>query len=104
MSAVADQVRDLLAQLGDTPDQVADRLRALGIKGERYGNCCPVANYLASEVPACFFRVYEHGVAIYKAPYVSAYDRADVPGPVERFIRRFDEEHGPYLDLVEVAS
>lgn len=90
-------IAQLLAELGDTADDVADRLRALGIKGERgVGEHCPIANLLHSNG-------YEGAEVdtdtIY--PEGSFGDvEVDAPEPVEEFIRRFDD--GVYLDLIVV--
>lgn len=41
------KVRKSLNKLGSNPDQVADKLRKLGIKGERGSEAsCPIARYL----------------------------------------------------------
>lgn len=50
--ALAELVRAALAGLGKTADQVAETLRTAGIVGAREDGCaCPVALYLAREVP-----------------------------------------------------
>jgi hypothetical protein len=95
-------LRQLLADLGDTPDAVADRLRALDIKGKPVsGDCCPIARY-----------VIRHGFAWASVTHMSvmvnnpdrefAQHMEPCPKPVRSFIERFD--HGAYRDLTEVAG
>jgi hypothetical protein len=46
-AAVAPRVLAAITDLGDTPDDIADRMRALNIKG-RLGSCdtCPLARFI----------------------------------------------------------
>ncbi len=105
MSAVDHEaaVAQLLAELGDTADAVADRLRALGIKGIPGDACwCPVASYLKRNgYEAVAVSMSDWGCALSVEQGYGAID-GDTPGPVVEFIARFDE--GVYLDLVEVAG
>jgi hypothetical protein len=95
----AAHVRDLLDQLGDTPDKVADRFRTLGIKGTRGLAChclachCPVAIYLE--------RHFGSGNVAVGTDYVTV-DGIDVllQDAVIEFVKRFDQ--GVYLDLAVV--
>lgn len=104
MSAVDHEaaVAKLLADLGDTADAVADRLRALGIKGKQAWACaCPVANYLVRNgYEGAVFSAEEY--AIPNPDDVWNVLTGRTPQPVGLFIDRFDE--GVYLDLVEVAG
>jgi hypothetical protein len=87
----------LLAELGDTADEVADTLRAKGIKGRPKSGCgCPVARLLEREG---YTQPWVHGEI-----YVERDDlelRVDFTEAIEQFIERFDD--GVYLDLVEVS-
>lgn len=103
MSDPETTVTELLADLGGTADAVADRLRALGIKGTRHDGCsCPIANLLrsngcgTSELEVSNYHVYPTGSLIPNDQEVP-----QLPPPVTQFIRRFDE--GVYLDLVATA-
>ena len=88
-------VAELLAGLGDTPDAVADTLRARGIKGVREHCCaCPIAELLKRNgIPnphvECA-RVWPDPDSMWKVS-------TRMPAAVQVFIDRFDE--GVYLDL-----
>jgi hypothetical protein len=93
-----DQLLDTLARYGDTADAIADRFRAMGIKGARHqAMACPIAQALSR--------------AGYRYPIVSCEEiRVDdaggfvavsTPESVAEFVRRYDAR--VYLDLVEVA-
>ena len=94
-----DQVRELLNQLGPTPDAVADRLRALGIKGN--GSCGPIEAYL--------YR-YADGISSVRMGLSTLSFRTlndvecsiTLPTPVIFFLSRL--ERGVYLDLCELPS
>jgi hypothetical protein len=93
---IAAQVEVKLAGLGDSPDAIADRLRALGIKGRRANeSCCAIANLIKSV----------DGVTCVVVKNANAWlfpdSRIQLRGPVAEFIERFDR--GVYLDLVEVG-
>jgi hypothetical protein len=91
-----------LDQLGLTADDVADRLRALGIKGEpKCENHCALAVHLGQldgvadvDVLETFALIYQHGQA--KSITV------DLPEAVQVFVHRFDD--GVYLDLIQVDT
>lgn len=91
---------EALAELPDTADGIADRMRALGIKGKRQDDyCCPIANFLMGKgfEEAC---VGESWIEVCDDD--SGSEEADTPPAVSEFVSRFDA--GVYLDLVEVAS
>jgi hypothetical protein len=105
MSAVDHEaaVAKLLADLGDTADAIADRLRALGIKGRARQAChCPVANYIERQSAYTGASV-SRDLVLAVDPDLN-YEALEVPTPdaVAEFVRRFDD--GVYLDLVEVAG
>lgn len=81
--------------LGNTPEQVAAKLREMGIKGyRRYASRCPVANYLK----ACGFPVVT--VATFANRYQSSADEvADeavyLPVCVRDWIIEFDDGKHP---------
>lgn len=89
-----------LDELGPTADDVADKLRALGIKGElEHSNACPVANYLGRDTTLTGVEVLETVAEVWVGhPDLAVKFEVPVPPPVEMFIRRFDA--GVYLDLV----
>lgn len=85
----------LLHALGTTADQVADRLRALGIKGKLdVAAGCPIANYL--EVNSTPSSVDVEWFSLVGDPTETHHK---MPPAAALFIRRFDD--GVYLDLVE---
>lgn len=96
---LAVQVRELLAELGNTPDEIAETLRRLSITGDRYlSNSCPVANYLNLTTAVHDDRCYVSFSSVRlrgSGRYVAA-----VPPPVATFARLFDA--GDYRDLVEL--
>lgn len=101
MSAVDHEaaVAKLLADLGGTADAVADRLRALDIKGiQGVPACCPIARYLqANGLDARYVSAMRIRIGTdYGREY--EYDAAGVSD----FVSYFDD--GVYLDLVEVTQ
>ena len=113
MSAIADQVRVLLESLGDTPDQVADTLRARGITGfPEDPTYCPIANLIKAEVPAAANQdlwTYDLGDEGYFVcmSYVQIFGESDElrpPMPVKKFIAAFDGLDEAYLDLRAPAA
>jgi hypothetical protein len=84
----------LLEQLGETPEQVAEALKAKGFKGKRKrAHCCPIYQYLTS-----------HGLDVGVSPSeIALYDTTTkgcditAPLPIKQFIYDFDL--GKYPDL-----
>lgn len=90
-----------LDELGLTADCVADRLRALEIKGEPKSlEHCPVANYLRSRI-AGLRDVEVTGTATWVAGDGDT-RIVTTPAPVAAFVRDFDL--GIHLDLVQSAG
>jgi hypothetical protein len=96
-----ERLEQALAELGAlTPDGIADRMRALGIKGELgRPRCCPIALYLRAVPGIAWVSVIPTRVTFVLAP-VSPFGRVPAPGSVYLFVKRFDR--GVYLDLVAV--
>lgn len=89
-----------LAELGDTPDAVADRLRALEIKGWMGSeSMCPIAVYLARLDDTWVVEVLGEQAFISDDEITTV--EVDLPEPVSLFVRRFDQ--GVYLDLADGA-
>jgi len=85
----------LLEQLGETPEQVAEALKAKGFKGRpKQAHCCPIYHYLTS-----------HGLDVGVTPgQISLYapnDDCDITAPlsIKQFVYDFDA--GKYPDLEE---
>lgn len=80
-----EKAMELLKTLGNTADEVADSLRKMGIKGQRF-KCseCPIGIFLA-----------RNGVSLYDVidPPSSG---NDLPGPIVAFISEFDIGHKVY--------
>lgn len=88
-----------LAELGTTPDAVADRLRALGIKGGRGQLCrCPIAVYIQTRLGVR--AAVSHDLIQWGA--WPAWLSTSPPLAVAVFIRRHDS--GVYLDLVDTGA
>lgn len=98
--SLAHRAARTLDELGPTPDDVADRLRALGIKGDRGSSCaCPIALILRAVDGVEDADVLETIAEVWdKANPDAAAVEVHVPQPVSEFIVRFDK--GVYLDLV----
>lgn len=94
----AADLADMLATLGDTPDAVADQLRALGIKGGQSDYCgCPIARYLLqSGAYTCVF--------VAPSEILADADMIQTPMPIALFIGRFDVGDYPDLAQVEVEA
>jgi hypothetical protein len=87
-----------LAELGDTPDAVADRLRALEIKGWRGSeSMCPIAVYLARLDQDLVAEVLEEEVWLIVEDELPV--AVPMPEPASWFVQRFDQ--GVYLDLAD---
>lgn len=91
---------EALAGLPDTADGIADRMRALGIKGKQLkSGCCPIANWLKTEG---FTHASVGQTACLGRRGSATTEDVRSPRAVAEFVRRFDA--GVYLDLVEVVS
>jgi hypothetical protein len=93
----AEQATRLLVKLGDNADAMADRLRALGIKGARLlSNVCPLAVYLGTQGITAYVSREEICVPVDDDTTV----HVPVPAATAVFVERFDG--GVYLDLIDV--
>ncbi len=90
-----EQMLTALAELGATADEVADRLRALGIRGTRGHICqCPIAVYIRTRLgvrPAVSREFVEWAAW-------PTWQQVATPPVVRAFLRHYDR--GVYLDLV----
>jgi hypothetical protein len=84
-----------LARLGSTPGEVAATLRRGNYRGVCRGEHCPVARYLRDE--GCE-RPNVGRTAVFAGPEWDR-ERVTLPGPVELFVRLFDEKAYPELIL-----
>lgn len=92
----AERATRLLVKLGDDADAMADRLRALGIKGTRLlSNVCPLAVYLGTQGITAYVSREEITVPVDDDTTV----RLPVPAATAVFVERFDG--GVYLDLID---
>lgn len=100
-----DRVYQLLDQLGDTSDEVADRFRALGIRGKRGSECaCPLAVYLlaANLQGVVDISVDVDSVSLELQGQIDLVD-VELPNACAVFVTRFDTTD-IYADLrVEAA-
>lgn len=88
-----------LAQLGNTPDEVAHRLSVRGFVGTP-GECdtCPVARYLESTFGR-YSRATAAEAEVFHEDAPHGYVAVETPRPVLHFIVKFDE--GDYPNLIE---
>ena len=96
-----DEAIALLEGLGKTADEVADSLKAQGIKGEPGSACyCPLANFLRSKgapepgVIHGWFRVHPH-----PAECGAEAIRVPLPKGADAFLRAFDCDRYPDLAI-----
>jgi hypothetical protein len=88
------ELKQALAELGNTADEIAAALIAQGMRGTRKnGLCCPIAAYLSVSFDAA--EVTENTVA------VDGRNQTWLPTPehVVEFITRFDDGEWPELDI-----
>lgn len=100
---VRDQVDAALKAMGDTAEQVAETLRAAGIKGRPAEGCgCPIYRYLIREFPQVTC-VTIFGVEVLDGGKATL---VELPLAVEIFIYNFETfarlGSDRYADLVEV--
>jgi hypothetical protein len=91
-----DGLKQALAALGDTADEIAASLQAQGIKGAREDNrSCPVARYLEKVFPGWEPDVQGREVILAHGHEVGI--EVDVE-PIGAFVQAFDDEGYPDLD------
>jgi hypothetical protein len=95
------ELYDLLASLGDAPDQVALNLKEGGFVGERdSAYCCPVARFLRARAAADGVMVDDELIQVeYLGIPVPTFS-TQPPTAVRQFIQQFDA--GDWPELVEV--
>ncbi len=95
------QTRELLSDLGGTPDEVARYLESLGVRGVRNNSeCCAVAEFLAAIVASHpevrSVRVFRRFVILSRnGPFWLTAVR--LPRPVRSFVLAFDAGEYPNL-------
>jgi hypothetical protein len=95
-----DELQVLLGTLGTSPEQVAETLRAKGIKGQpMQAHSCPIAKWLSAETGAAVVTVDTGSCGVYLGfgPGRESV-QATPPGAVDQFIVQFDDRE--YPDLV----
>lgn len=109
-----ERIETLLRSLGQTPDDVADSLRARGITGvPESGIDCPIANLLKEEIPEARDADWSHPddpwLVTHNCVTTSA-GPVHTPAAVDEFITVFDdgdpdsdEADRPYWDLEELG-
>lgn len=86
---------EILARMGNTPDEVAETLRKASIKGiPCNAEECPIANYTSKQCGCDVWVGYNRC-----GPELSS-DTFDMPKPVREFIDTFDGRRA-YQDLIE---
>jgi hypothetical protein len=88
--------------LGANADEVADRLRALGVKGRQHmPHQCAIANLLLLDDQVAAVEVLESVAEVWLIDAAEPVE-VPVPEPTGAFIAEFDR--GVHLDLVEVTA
>jgi hypothetical protein len=94
-----DPIIQLLAAMGDTADEVAERLRAEGIQGRRaslsFEN--PIVRYLYRHLNIGHRLEVAAGSFVLRSVAGGQVQEADLSGGVREFLQRFDQ--GLYPDL-----
>lgn len=98
MNEVRRRIEGSLAELGDTPEDVAAQLNRLGCRGQRkHGEDCPVHNFLTNRVWLDVSYLHVDYEAIEFDDGHDLFQRADVPDAVAEFITRFDKGEWDFL-------
>jgi hypothetical protein len=92
-----DQIKDLLDGLGDTPEQIADKLIRLGITGVKEDSAsCPIANYFNSLGYDCCAGITM--LCFYEEANEWPVRRMLLPEVVSNFVQLFDSGSFPELE------
>ncbi len=91
------EAAEKLAQLGNTSEEIAAKLRIVGIKGRRQEpKSCPLTHYLVQVDPR--FRNFRIGnITVYDGT-LDYEAGVDMETPVRQFVRDFDDGKYPYLE------
>ena len=85
---------DCLNELGSHEFAVAEKLEALGIKGDKFSLChCPIAKYL--------IKLGFIGVLVSPTKAKTDQQQCFLPTPVENFILHFDDGEYPELETTD---
>jgi hypothetical protein len=94
---IADRIAELIADLGDTPDAIAQHLGDAGITGNLVdATCCPIANYLLAAEP-CIDVIDVYGDTIAASTVTGETAHLSAPDAVNEFVTLFDTERYPHL-------
>lgn len=97
-----DEIESFLNSLGSSPDEIAESLRKMNIKGKRSrSDRCPIANVLTKKLNEGSYKV--SGVVYYKPAKKLFRQREDdvsvfTPPAVFKFISKFDQGFYPTLE------
>jgi hypothetical protein len=90
----------LLADLGDTPADIADALHELGITGTRaHKGHCPLAHYLQNHIP--YASVLTREAYVCENDTGVGADAFELTTAQTAFIQRFDQ--GEYHELIDTT-
>jgi hypothetical protein len=96
-------LRRVLKRLGNTPDEIAASLEALGVTGRRAdANACPIACYIkrAENVVDC--STYG-STTVHTTTGAELYVPNSYDNPIFKFQVRFDNREYPRLDIEQVS-
>lgn len=94
-----EELEQRILALGQTPRTVFEKLKKLGVRGERRSSCrCPIAQYLNQDLPLPKDQeVHVHSVWVEVNPGATL--RVHLPESVSAFIGAFDRGEYPELEV-----
>jgi hypothetical protein len=90
---------NLLADLGNSPHEIAETLREAGVKGQRkLSERCPIAKWLTTQTNCREVQVDYGAAGVYLTLGPGESFICTPPAAIDEFIRAFDDGEYPDLD------